>query len=311
MMLMAFQHDVASSEERAFVDMLLTSFDQRWEKYRRELRRCQRKCSEKAVHDLRVATRRLVSSIDIISIAVDDDRLDKLRQMLRKRFKESGPLRDVQIQLLRLEKVRDKYPELEQFYTLLLLREQRLLKSLDREIRRVRVGTIEQQVREVRTRLPQQLEGRGAVARTAATGAAAAAFLKAVVLLTKVDPMDPRTVHRLRISFKKFRYIVESLQHVLPGITHALLKAMNQYQVRMGVIQDYEVLSASFRGYLSKVRKGSRINFLPFQQELVREKQGLLKSFLESAGDLHAFWTMQNPAGIRKPKPNMNKPGVV
>ncbi len=311
MMFMSPGHSVPESGDSGFTGLILASFDQRWEKYRRELRRCQRKCSETAVHDLRVATRRLISTIEIISIAVDDPRLGKLRQALRRRFKESGPLRDVQVQLLRLEKVRDRYPELEQFYTLLLLREQRLLKSLDREIRAVRVGTLEQQVREVRTILPRQFEEKGAVARTAATGAAAASFLKTVALLGKVDPDDPRTIHRLRIAFKKFRYVTESLQTVLHGITPALLKEMNQYQVRMGVIQDLEVFASSFRRYLSRVRKGSQINFLPFQQDLVRERQELVKDFLGGAGELHGFWIVRDPAVQKEPKSNINKPGMM
>ncbi len=233
-------------------------------------------------------------------IAVEDNRLGKLRQALRKRFRESGALRDVQVQLVRLEKVRDKYPELEQFYTLLLLREKRMLKNLEKEARKVRIGTIDQQVRESRIHLLRSLEEQSAVAKTAVTGAAAASFLRTVALLGKVDPEDPDTIHNLRISFKKLRYIVESLQHVLPGISPALLKAMNQYQLRMGLIQDLEVFSETFRRYLTKVRKGSRINFLPFQQELTRERQVLVAGFLEHAGEVHEFWTMKDSSGHRK-----------
>jgi CHAD domain-containing protein len=298
MMIAPVRHRAAVLADDRFADLLLASFDQRWEKYRRELKRCQKKCSEKAVHDLRVATRRLISTIDVISSAVDDNRLVKFRQVLRKRFKESGPLRDVQVHLLRLEKVRDTYPELEQFYTLLLLRERRLLKNIERQMQKARIGLLEQRVREVRALLPRLLEGgetRSAV-KAAAIGTVAAGFLRSASLLRRVDPADSRTIHRLRISFKKFRYGVEALQHVLPGVTIPMLKAMNRYQVRMGDIQDLEVFSASFRRYLSKVKRVERINFLPFQQELARGHHALVQEFLAGAGELNGFWTLRGSA---------------
>jgi len=279
---------------QVFVDQLLDSFDRRWERYRRDLARCQKKCSEEAVHDLRVASRRLLSTLDIISRVVDDNSVARFRQTLRRHLKGLGPLRDVQVQLLRLDKARDIHPELEQFDTLLLLREQKLLKDSERELRKTRVSVLEQHKREIRTQLPrmlQRMQTQSAV-KAVAVGGVAGGFLKASALLAKVDPSDPATIHRLRVCFKKFRYDVEALQHVLPGITTGMLKAMNEYQTRMGVIQDLEVFSSAFRKYLSRARKGTHFGFLPFQQELAREHQSLVGKFLDGAGELNGFWTL-------------------
>ena len=287
-------HGTLTGKEQLFADQLLASFDRRWERYRRDLGRCQKKCSEEAVHDLRVASRRLLSTLEVVARVVDDNSVARFRQTLRRRLKVLGPLRDVQVQLLRLDKAREIHPELEQFHTLLLLREKKLLKEIERELKKTRVSLLEQHKREIRTQLPrvlQRVQTQSAV-KAVAIGGVAGGFLKASALLVKVDPSDAATIHRLRVCFKKFRYDVEALQHVLPGITTGMLKAMNEYQTRMGLIQDLEVFSAAFRKYLSRARKGTHFGFLPFQQELTREHQSLVEKFLAGAGELNGFWTL-------------------
>ena len=85
--------------------VIVGSLDQRWRKHLAELKRCQKKCSEKAVHDLRVATRRLISMLDLIKTIHSDARLTKMRRELRKRLKMFGELRDVQVQALYVKKM--------------------------------------------------------------------------------------------------------------------------------------------------------------------------------------------------------------
>jgi CHAD domain-containing protein len=64
------------------------------------LKRCQKKYSEAAVHDLRVATRRLISTLDLLSELRPDDDLRQTRRKLKKTLDLFSPLRDVQVQLL-------------------------------------------------------------------------------------------------------------------------------------------------------------------------------------------------------------------
>ena len=79
--------DAASRDGRGSpLEILLEAFDARWKKYRKELRRCRKECSEESVHDLRVATRRLVGWIDIVQLTMPDKRLRKVRQVLKKQF---------------------------------------------------------------------------------------------------------------------------------------------------------------------------------------------------------------------------------
>ena len=127
------------------------------------------------------------------------------------------------------------------------------------------------------------------VASIAATGAAAAGFTRAVALLRVVTPGDVETIHRLRIAFKKFRYLVEVLQPALPFVTEELLKLMNTYQDRMGAIQDNEVLTAALRRY-TKGRSGrGKAGLTPVRQVLVLEHKELVETFLQSKDELYTF----------------------
>ena len=272
--------------------LLVHSLDERWQTYCTELQRCQTRCSERAVHDLRVASRRLISTIDIVLTVTADDRLRKARQNLRKRFKMLGALRDLQVQRKRIEAMRQAYPELEAFFAVLLLREKRLLKQIDTELKSVRIGPMG-------VRIGESAEGLGTLlrnpsvdraARSAVVGAVAASFARAVDLRGKIEPAHTATIHRLRIAFKKFRYQVEALQPLLVGMSERRLKAMNAYQVKMGNIQDNEVLAASLNAYALRRRRPSRENLLRVHQELSRQHGELVEVFMQSADELYTFW---------------------
>ena len=64
-------------------NVLIASMDERWKRYRAELKRCQRDFSEEAVHDLCVATRRLLAVMDICRTLDPHPRVQKVRRALK------------------------------------------------------------------------------------------------------------------------------------------------------------------------------------------------------------------------------------
>jgi CHAD domain-containing protein len=90
--------------------LLIESLDARWRKYRKELRRCRKKCAEKTVHDLRVASRRLLNTFDMLRLIVPDTHVKSMRQGLKKQLNLFGPLRDVQVQILAVKEMICTYP---------------------------------------------------------------------------------------------------------------------------------------------------------------------------------------------------------
>jgi CHAD domain-containing protein len=102
----------------------------------------------------------------------------------------------------------------------------------------------------------------------------------------QVDPAKIVTIHRTRVAFKKFRYMVEALAKVLPGITDRHLRDMQTYQTRMGKIQDVEVLLAR----AEKFAKRTNLDLEFFRRQLMRRRAGLVSRFMANADQLLGFW---------------------
>ena len=103
-----------------------------------------------------------------------------------------------------------------------------------------------------------------------------------------IDPQEPATIHRLRIAFKKFRYMVEVVYPILQGLPADHLKKLHDYQAAMGDIQDMEVA-------LQKLADFDEQSTAPHDLEPVRlyykERHALaLSRYIEDKGELINFW---------------------
>jgi CHAD domain-containing protein len=125
---------------------------------------------------------------------------------------------------------------------------------------------------------------------TAVSGAAGVAFVRATERFLMIDRNDPATIHQFRLSFKKFRYTLEALRPLLPSITEGHLKAMNEYQQKMGDIQDLEVLRSMIDAYA--VNRGMKKDpgIIVAQNELIHRRAVLVDRFMVVAGDFYRFW---------------------
>lgn len=272
--------------------LLKRSLDGRWDRYVQILRETQKNPSEKMVHDLRVATRRLISSVDLVGTVIPDSSLRGMRAELRNGLKGFNPLRDVQVELLAVGEMLPRYPVIEPFHTILLLRERRLIKEISKRIAKVPAERMEKDLRSAMRQLQSLLEMPGArdVAFAAIVGKASRAFARAVERWHTVDPKEPVSIHKLRIAFKKARYTLEALQPVFPSVTGRQLKHMNDYQQLMGDIQDVEVLRASINSYALRRHKTRDASIQTLRRELLLRRDECMKRFLSSADDLFKFW---------------------
>lgn len=278
--------------ENSFAPYLFRSLNERWKKYLKQLRSCRKECTEESVHDLRVAIRRLLSTLDVLRPLFPDRRLTVVRRELKDLLDEFSPLRDVQVQMLLLVQFLAVYPSLQPLYTMLVLKERKLTKRLRKRIRRAAASRIPRHMAAVRGQLYIALKDAGRVeSKTKALVAtAAAAFARAVQLKEMIEPADTGTIHDLRLAFKKFRYSTEMLHPLFPWMTKEYSAAMNRYQVRMGDIHDIEVFAGTVNAFVLKKRRKADESLLPMHQELVRRKAELLDAFFSAVEDLHALW---------------------
>jgi CHAD domain-containing protein len=272
--------------------LVITSLDQRWRKYVKELRRCRNRCSEESVHDLRVATRRLISTLMIVEILLPDSRVQKLQRRLKRLFDAMSPLRDTQVQLLALEKKVEQVPELETLITILKLRERSQMRRIGKRVARIDAAALGAVLRRIKKKLETISASRlkKNVSLTAALGEAAEGFIAIASLRERLRISQPRTVHRMRIAFKKFRYKVEALQPFLRKVTARQLKAMDKFQTRMGAIQDIEVLSNTVQRFMTQRGASARSPVARYYRELQAQKQQLMRAFIQSSREINSYW---------------------
>jgi len=263
--------------------------------YRKALKRCRRQFSEKSVHALRVEIRRILSMLALIAAASRHDEIATLERELKDRLKSLSRLRDTQVQLDAVGKMLRDEPALERFHDWLRCKERRSIKRLRGELAQVRAGKTGRRIEGLSGNL-REFVGRGNEREDLEqrlVGATAEAFEMVMARYGPTGPRDLATIHRVRLAFKKFRYMAEALARVVPGlITDRRLRAMRSYQKRVGEIQDVEVLLARFKKFTKKEESDKRL-CEGFRDKLLGRRARLVKRFLNSADRLPEFWPIQ------------------
>ena len=275
--------------------ILQESLEQRWKSHRRALKRCQDTFSEKSVHASRVETRRLLSLVELLNVFIGQSHLKKVRRLLKRQLDAVDPLRDTQVQLLLLGKQARHFPEVRSLREALQKREARALKAATRRIKRIKIRSLEKIFRRLGRRLShvRREPARSRRHRVAVMNAVQEAFARTLALQRAMDPGAAETIHRTRIAFKKFRYMVEALQPLFPEITRARLAAMQDFQSMLGAVQDTEV----FLGRLDKHARGREARareLARFRRWLLVRHTGQITHCLKHADELHGFWPLRD-----------------
>jgi CHAD domain-containing protein len=276
--------------------------EERWASYRKELRRCQEEFSEDAVHELRVATRRLLAQFVLLSCVAPSTELEKARSSLKCRIAALGDLRDTQVQLSFIDQQAATFPELEPLRAWLQRRERRLVKSAAKKVNRFKTKKFGKWIAAMSEDLAASAANVRARTQLASVvvRAAADAFAEVVKRRRAIDLADMGTIHQTRVAFKRFRYIVESLSPGLTGLTKRQLRALAYYQRRMGIIQDLEVLRQAVERFAGE-HKNTESALRPFCRYLRQRRNRALRSFLKSADRLFELWPTAGLAASSQP----------
>jgi len=270
---------------------LVGAVNQRWRQFRKALKRCRQKCAEKSVHDLRIAIRRLLSLLELVGGVLGEKAVQEISRRLKKHLDLLSPLRDAQVRLLHLEKLAGQFPELVPLLKAARKEEGNLLRRIRRKVKTIKTGRFKRFVTKAGKEIQKKLQSPGAERREdqALHKAVAAAFGPVAVRWQRFDAADPATLHRGRVAFKKFRYLVEALQPLLPGVGARELRQMHEFQRRMGEIQDLEVLSQWLKEYGAGKKAGASSSTARVQQELARRHQRKIALFLKASDQVYQF----------------------
>jgi CHAD domain-containing protein len=265
----------------------------RWDLYRGRLDQCRKRPSVDSVHDLRVATRRLMALLLMLqSMRSSGGKTDKFSRLLKRQLKSLGPLRDAHVQQQFIEQQVERFPELLLLRKYVKRREKQALKTAACQIRDFKMKQLGRWVRRLILAILEREKNVARNQRLTAAGLKCAdgAYAETVRRRQSIDSSDLKTIHKTRVAFKKFRYVVESLPPEITGLTRRDLRMLDGYQRKMGAIQDLEVVQNGLTEFLRGHRNAERL-LGPFSEYLRRRQRLALRSFSKSADRLSGFWS--------------------
>jgi CHAD domain-containing protein len=264
--------------------LLLEALDTRWKNYRTELKRCRAEFSNEAVHDLRGAARRMLALIRLLNSISPRPRLQKLSRAFKDQLDEFDELRDTQVILAEISETLQELPQLQEFQDYLQRVERSLLKTLRKKLKVVDLLDVSKRIRRMRESL-----------KTESNSDLVSQILQAVddsFLITKqrqnwVNPAQAATIHRVRLAFKTFRYMVEIIHPLLHNFPSENLKHMHDYQSLMGEIQDVEVMMQTLA---DAPVHASSFDAEPVRRYCERRHAKAISAFIEGMNQLDTFW---------------------
>lgn len=265
---------------------LLVALDQRWKNYRAELKRCRAEFSNEAVHDLRAAARRMLAFIWLLNSISPRPRLQKLNRAFKDQLDEFDDLRDTQVVLAEISETVGELPQLQAFQDYLQGAEKSLLKTLRKKLKVIDLFDVSKRIRRLRESLKMESDANGDLVLQILQ-AVDDVFLATKQRQNWINPAQANTIHRVRILFKRFRYMVEIVHPLLPEFPPEHLKGMNEYQSLMGEIQDVEVI---MQALADAPLHASSFDSEPVRRYYERCHAEAISAYLESMNQLDTFW---------------------
>ena len=264
--------------------LLLESLENRWKNYRAELKRCRAEFSNEAVHDLRVAARRMLALIQLLNSISPRPRLQKLTRAFKEQLDEFDDLRDTQVILAEISEILHDLPQLHDFQKPLQFSEERMLRTLRKRIKNLETSEVTKRIRKTHEAVEAEM-----------TGDLESQIMQAVddvYLITRqryswVDYARPATIHRVRIAFKSFRYMVEIVYPLLSDFPMEALKRMNDYQSLMGEIQDAEVFDQTLADFSEHA---SFADLEPVRRYYEHRHADAISAYIAAKDQLDTFW---------------------
>ena len=267
-------------------ELLLEALDRRWKNYRAELKRCRADFSNEAVHDLRVAARRMLAFVQLLNSISPRPRLQKLARAFKDQLDQFDDLRDTQVILAEISETIQTFSQLQKFQYHLQSVEEGLLKTLRKKLKVIDLFDVSKRIRRTREALEAETNDN---VDSQVLQAVDDAFLLVKQRHGWIDTAQPATIHRVRIAFKTFRYMVEIIHPLLNDFPTENLKRMHDYQALMGEIQDVEVIMQTLADFPTR---SSSLDFEPVRRYYEGRHREATSAFIEEMNQIDDFWRL-------------------
>jgi CHAD domain-containing protein len=236
--------DTSLPERPAVVEALTDALERDSRTLLDELARCQGKLKMKRVHAVRTSIRRLLAAFELAGVLGAEPKPRVVRG-LNKLLSSLSPLRDRQVQQRTLARMTGREADASELAARLHDQERglahdasRRLSKFDAKDLRHNVATIAQQLSATASSAPAR-----DAAQTAIHGDLARRHLLVNRRRGHAGTGDPRSLHRLRLSLKSYRYGLAAVEPALPAAARGLSEAVSRLQDQLGEAHDAHVLA--------------------------------------------------------------------
>ena len=207
-----------------------------------ELRVAQQKGEKAEAHDLRVGIRRLLAALEL-ALALDEELLPaRLLRDLKRVLDALSPLRDLEIQRQALEGQELAEGTRRELTKRLARREHKVRRGLKKRVDDFPLRRSEQAVASACAVLDAGDGDRTQSATLAVVGAIARRYWAFDRRRRAASDAGMKELHRVRIAFKKYRYVVELGAPLLKPLSEQAREAMKLFQDQLGALQDSTVV---------------------------------------------------------------------
>ena len=268
-------------------------------------RRVRERDDPEAVHDLRVASRRLSEAIRLWGAVLDPRHAKRVRRRLRRLRREAGPIREMEATLELVRTYQRSVPAESRDALEPYIR--RLRRRIDTGRRRIAKLTSPKLVGEIlessaRARLPLRarcnkvpdplLDARQRLARRRRTSSR---------LLATLGPEASEEVfHAARIAIKKDRYAEECWIETDPSRDHARAAELHELQRALGTLREHDVLGTALEAYALELAARGRLTSArelgPVREAVRRGRTQALAAFRRLAASLRRSRARPEPA---------------
>lgn len=272
-------------------ELLRKAVDERWGVYKRQRIKCEHG-KVTAVHEFRVSIRRLVAATDFLLDLVPDAEAERTRKKLKKQLTRLSALRDAQVQRAALEKLLPEYPGVEPLIEKLRRREKRMGKEIAQTASKPKKETLHRALVRLKKNLHEEFgSSNTALLRALMTSALDAAFRRVLSRRDAMRPAKIATIHNTRLAFKRFRYLLELLDGILPEIQERTLEESRKIQSCMGAIHDLELLLETIEDFEWR-GSASVADSMRVRRELKSRRRTLIAELIATVKGIDGLWSV-------------------
>ncbi|MGA2296435.1 MAG: CHAD domain-containing protein [FCB group bacterium] len=275
------------AEKRELKNFIIDSIDRLWKQYDNNLKQSIENFTEESVHDIRVIIRRYIALIDLLRELFQNKYLEDARMIFRKQIKIFNPLRDTQVQLIKVSELLNSYPCISDYHSYLVNNEGIMKNNIMESLKDFERDELEGLIFFIKLHIKQNFQKHN-ISMNLLFSKAHNAFQYMMYLYKVADTQGLETIHKVRLAFKKFRYMMEILQPLAPKKVN--LKGMKTFQTILGNIQDNRVILINLHFFMEQQNYSNKDECMVVENELLKQRNELIDQFLSQYDLLESFW---------------------